>query len=72
MQGQRFRELNNVKVRMFVEVISFNPLIIQMRKPRPREVKRQEDWVVGKFGEERQCIQFGLYYICDAHGKSRF
>ena len=41
-----------VKVRIFVLVISFNPLITQMRKPKSREVKRQEDRVVGKSKKE--------------------
>ena len=54
-----------------MEVISFNPLITQMRKPRSREVKRQEDRVVGK--SKKETIDLVLFhYICNAHGKSRF
>lgn len=52
-----------VKIRIFVEVISFNPLITQMRKPRSREVKRQEDCVVGKSKTETKdsvCISLHL------------
>lgn len=44
MQEQRFRELKNVKVRLFVVIIQFNPFIIKIRK------KDQRDKETGRLG----------------------